>query len=263
LPQVANGSVPTTTKELYKPQDALTITCNAGYIPSSIVTICQSDRTWTPQPICTYVSCTIPKLQKGYYTIGGIQNATAQPYGSTIYPTCSQSGYTPSFSTARTCQENGNWSGLDPTCIPIVTCNSVPVIANGHYDGGSNSLPYLLNQEITLTCEAGYYMSGSSDTRTCISNDTWSAKNHTCVRITCNDTSDVRHESITEYPYPDVGFAEVGTVTLNSSFFHLRKGSLKVNCSAERKLSWINTPEIGRLQRYILYTKCKYKCMLK
>jgi len=245
LPHVSNGLVPNTIKEFYKPKDELILTCNAGYAPSSIVTICQSNRIWTPEPICTYVSCTIPRLENGYYTIDGIQSENALPYGSSIYPTCSQSGYTSSHSTARTCQESGTWSGSDPTCITKLNCRSLPLVANGYYDGGSNNLPYPVNQTITLICDDGYYMSGSSDTRTCISNDTWSANDHTCVRITCNDTSHVRHVSITGYP--EIGFAEVGTVTFNSSFCHIKEGFIEVNCSADRKLSWINPPEFGRI----------------
>jgi len=250
LPQVLHGTVPNTMKDLYKPQDALTVTCNAGFAPSTVVTICQSNKIWTPQPICTYVACTIPRLDNGYYAINGIQNGTTQPYGTTIYPNCSQLGYTPSTSTARTCQESGTWSGSDPTCIPIIICNSVPEIENGYYVGGSNSRPYFLNQEIKLICKDGFNIFGASNIRKCSNTDTWSANNHTCERITCNDTSDVRHDSIVGYPYPDIGFAEVGTVTLNSSFFYLKEGSLEVSCLADTKLSWINSPVLGILQLF-------------
>jgi len=155
LPEVSNGSVPNTLKDLYKPQDALNVTCSAGYAPSSILTICQSDRTWTPEPICTYVSCAMPILQNGYYTIDGIQNETAQQYGSKINPTCSQSGYTPSPFIARTCQESGTWSGLNPKCIPKITCNSLPSVGNGSYHAGFIESTYRLNQTITLICDAG------------------------------------------------------------------------------------------------------------
>jgi len=168
----------------------VTITCNDGYIPSSLYTTCQSDRSWVPEPTCTYVTCAIPSLQNGYYTRNGIQiyTSTSLPYGSTIQPHCSQPGYTPSPSTARTCREDGQWSGSDPSCIPSITCNRLPTLANGYYDGTNNAL-YSYNDGISPKCNEGYYLNGSSATRWCISNNTWSGDDPTCLTITCSAPS--------------------------------------------------------------------------
>jgi len=207
-PAVTNGQVSSQLKTIYKPEDVVTITCNVEYVPSSLDTTCQSDRSWVPEPSCSYVTCQVPTLQNGYYTNNGAQiyTFTFLPYGSTIQPHCSY-GYTPSPSTARTCQEDGQWTGPNPSCISSITCNSLPPLTNGYYDVGSNTAPYYYYQEISAKCNEGYYLIGSSLTRRCISDNTWSGDDPTCLMITCSAPSTPNNGryngSKTTYDYGD------------------------------------------------------------
>ena len=190
-PAVTHEQASSQSKTIYKSGDVVTITCNVGYAPSSLDTTCQSDRSWVPEPSCRYLTCVIPSIHNGFYTMNGNQISTTYlPYGATIQPHCSQPGHTTSPSTARTCQEDERWSGSDPSCVPIITCNSLPTLANGYYDDGSNNAPYSYNDGISPECNDGYYLNGSSLTRRCIADNTWSGDDPTCLpSITCSSPS--------------------------------------------------------------------------
>jgi len=182
-------------KIIFKPGVWITINCYSGYVSINSKTQCQRDRTWKPE--CRYASCHVPSLNNGFYTDTNNSNriSTDQPFGTTIQPVCSWTDYAPSPHTARTCQESGTWSGSDPTCIPQITCSSLPLIDNGHYSAGSLNSPYLLNQEIALICDDGYYLFGSWENRKCTSKDTWNEINHMCLRISCTAPNMIEHGS--------------------------------------------------------------------
>ena len=364
-PSISNGRV-LNALTVYKPGFSVIITCDPGYKLVNSNTQCQSDRTWNPTPECVYISCQMPVNNHIAYivTSNGNQQWPNQPLGTVIRPYCSQTGHAPSPSTDRTCLENGNWSGTDPTCI-VITCNSLPNIKNGHFSSSGVQLPFSFNHEITLACETGYYSSISSkngkiqcvaiDTwsghpkclritcepaewffkgryngsqhsydygsvivpsceigyyisnnityrkceqlnkwsretpecdivqcekpyvsngsiilyprqfnyntviniqcyngyeirdgsyiRTCQADGSWGTQALKCVRIQCNDTSDVKHESILQYP--ELAFGETGHASYNSTYFYMNSGSAELSCSTSRKLSWTTHPVFG------------------
>ena len=148
---------------------------------------CTSNRTWYPESVCTYMSCQLPSITNGYYTKNATRVTTVTSYGDVINPVCVDVGFTPSPSTARTCQSNGQWSGQEPTCVPRIICNSLPGITNGRYDdGGTGKPPYYYNDEIIPICNGGYYIDGPLVSRRCIANNTWSGKDEICLRIACS-----------------------------------------------------------------------------
>ena len=212
----------------------MTITCNEGYVPSSLDTTCQSDRSWAPETLCRYVICQVPTLQNGYYTRNGIQTYTSTPlpYGATIQAHCSQTGYTPSPFTARTCLEDGQWSGSDPSCVPSITCNSLPPLTYGYYDDGSNNAPYSYNVEILPKCNEGYYLIGSSLTRRCVSDNKWSGDDPTCSIITCTAPNTPNNGSYngskTTYDY-----GETLVLTCDYGYFVPNNADLKRKCVAK------------------------------
>jgi len=186
-PSVQNGYLTDTDKTLYKYGDKVTIICNPGYVAFNSDATCMSDRTWSPVPSCTYVSCQLPSITNGYYTKNAIRVTTTQSYGDVINPVCVDVGFTPSPSTPRTCQANGQWSGQEPTCAPQITCTSLPEITNGQYDDGGTGQPlYYYNHAITPICNNGYYIDGPTETRRCIANNTWSGNDVDCLRIICS-----------------------------------------------------------------------------
>ena len=64
-----------------------------------------------------------------------------------------------------------------------------------------------------------------------------------CVRIPCNDTTEVKDEAVDTFP--ELGVGETGNVTYNTTHFVLRNGSTVVTCMEIRKLSWQQTPQFG------------------
>lgn len=366
-PSIPNGRV-LNALTVYKSGVWARITCDPGYKLVNSNTQCQSDRTWNPTPECVYISCQMPGSNQVITYIvtsnGNQQLWTNQPLGTVVRPNCLQTGYAPSPSTDRTCLENGNWSGTNPTCI-LITCNSLPNIKNGHFSRSGVQLPFSFNHEITLACETGYYSSINSTngkiicvatdtwsgdpkclritcepaegfykgsyndsqqryeygsvivpsceigyyisnkvekrvcenrnkwsgenpicamvqcdqpsvingylnnnhvnyfyktriiikcksgyeikdgsyTRTCQADGTWGTQALQCVRIQCNDTSDVKHESILQYP--ELAFGETGHASYNSTYFYMNSGSAELSCSTSRKLSWTTHPVFG------------------
>ena len=102
-------------------------------------------------------------------------------------------GYTLSGSSSRTCQSNGVWSGLVPTCqigehLHIknnltsnflksfaVQCLNLTNPANGRVTVTTISF----NGVATYSCNTGYTLSGSV-TRACLSSGAWSGSVPTC-----------------------------------------------------------------------------------
>jgi len=191
---VENGQIPSTEMTIYKPGEGVAINCNPGYVLVNSEARCLSDRTWYPVPSCTYVFCPLPSIINGYYTKNAIKVTSAQAYGDSIKPVCSDVGFIPSPSTPRTCQSNGQWSGQEPTCQPQITCNNLPGITNGHYyDGGIGKPPYYYDHAITPICNIGYYIDGPTVARRCILNNTWSGNDVNCLRITCSPPNPTIH----------------------------------------------------------------------
>ena len=160
------------------------------------------------------------------------------------------------FSThsTTTCQAAKVWL---PPPVCIITCK-VPSLKNGRYttgnrDNASNtsnaqfdlSSPYWYNTTIAIICNEGYEMKGESATRACQVDGTWGQPPLECVKIICNDTSDVRHEHIDRYP--ELAIGENGTVSYNSEHIFLSSGYTIVTCSTSRKLKWIKAPEFGKI----------------
>jgi len=166
-------------KNVVKSGDQATVTCDINYAPVNPTTTCQTDRSWSPEPSCTKVTCTVPALLEGQYYMNQNEVAQGAALGvqSVITPSCGI-GFLPSPDTQRTCQVDGQWSGQSPICTHIIC-----------------------------------------------------------------DTENVRHSAIQHYP--TLGIGETADVSYNASIFDLKNGSLQVECTAERKLTWIHQPYFG------------------
>ena len=185
-PHLLNVCLQTDNLRVYKSGDQVDVVCDAGLAPAAKTTICQPNRTWDPEPVCSIIECTPP---------------------SSI--------------------EHGSLS-------PIL-----------------NS--YVYRTRITLTCDNGYEAEHRRATLTCLHDGTWDFITLKCVEVHCDDTSDVQLNVVQGYPshdvvqgYPTLAFGQIGEATYNSTLFNLKNGSLQLNCSAERKLFWINAPEFGK-----------------
>ena len=174
-----HGQIVSNGKNIFKSSEQATVTCDSNYAPVYTSITCQSDRSWSPQPSCIAVTCTVPAFLTGQYYLNQkvVAQGAALGFQSVITASCGV-GYLPSPDTPRTCQVDGQWSGQSPRCTQIIC-----------------------------------------------------------------DTENVRHSAIQHYP--TLGIGETADVSYILSLFNLKNGSLQVECTAERKLTWIHQPYFG------------------
>jgi hypothetical protein len=146
--------------------------CQTGYVLSGAASrTCQADGTWSgTTPACTQIDCYQPAG-----ILNGRVNATYTIWGSIASYTC-DSGYSMTGSFTRTCQSDGTWSGTPPTCT-LVDCGTAPSISNGTL---LNAYATTYGSTASYTCTTGYFFSGSSTTRTCQADGTWSLPSPVC-----------------------------------------------------------------------------------
>jgi len=122
-----NGQLLTEDSNIFKPGEQVTFTCKSNYAPFYTKTTCQTDRSWSPQPSCIEVTCTVPTFLEGRYYLDQnvVESETMLGFQSIITPVCGI-GYLPSPDTQRTCQSDGQWSGQPPRCTQI-TCDAEDV----------------------------------------------------------------------------------------------------------------------------------------
>ena len=112
-------------------------------------------------------------------------------------------------------------------------------MTNGKVAGEQKDI-YKPGDEVTIVCNAGYRTLPS--TTTCQRTRAWFPKPD--CRF-CNDTRDVNHVSINEFPALANG--KNGTVSFHSERFYLKSGYVEVTCLSSKKLSWLNVPEFGKI----------------
>ncbi|XP_019647923.1 PREDICTED: LOW QUALITY PROTEIN: sushi, von Willebrand factor type A, EGF and pentraxin domain-containing protein 1-like [Branchiostoma belcheri] len=158
-----------------------TYTCDIGYdLIGNPTQTCQDNQQWTGSPpTCQKVQCT--SLSAPTYAD---MTGTGHEYGDTVHFTC-----WPGYSLAagdidRTCQADGSWSGLQPSC----TVNECPKL-----DAPTNGLAYgqnTLNGVTIFMCNNGYELVGGDAVRQCNPVDmTWSGTQPTCQRKECPQLS--------------------------------------------------------------------------
>jgi len=190
---VGNGQLETNGKTWFKPSDQVSINCDNPYVPAYTTTTCQTNRSWSPQPSCTEVTCTVPALSNGQYHLN--QNAvaigTVVGYPSAITPSCSI-GFEPIPNIQRSCQIDGRWSGQQPTCTEISCTSLPPMFDNGRYDAGGKMSPFDFDQAIMPVCNPGFYLDQGGERR-CYGSNFWSGDIPGCFSITCKSPSEFNY----------------------------------------------------------------------
>jgi len=167
-PSIPNGA-PTTTGTTFG--STATYACNPGYkLSDTTAHTCQSDRTWSGNPpTCTVVDCGTPSIASGFVS------QTGTTYNSTATYTCTNC-FSMTGDAKRTCQADGTWSGVQPTCT-LADCGMPPDPANGKANlNGGTTCPW----SATYSCNTGYSLSTTTKTRTCQSDGTWSTPAPAC-----------------------------------------------------------------------------------
>ena len=185
MPNVENGRADVNEDHIFKTGHELLFSSNEGFSSPHPTTTCQATKTWSPQPVCE-VTCKVPQLGNGRYTVmsGNRETNEHEPYNTWISPVCDD-GYMRSLFTQRKCKLDGQWSGKEVNCRPII-CERLPnTFANGSYDSGGKQSSFPYNYEITAVCHNGHYLQTPLSERRCIASNTWSRTYPECRRITC------------------------------------------------------------------------------
>ncbi|MBN3309505.1 CSMD1 protein, partial [Amia calva] len=154
----------------------VTFYCKAPYIlVGSSRRVCQSDGSWSGiQPTCidpAYNMCRDP----GTPPFGIPVPSQGYEVGSKIFFKC-RKNYHILGSTTRTCLENLTWSGVQPECISHA-CRQPETPS--HVDVKAIDLP-TLGYTLMYTCQAGFFLAGGSEHRTCKAEGKWSGKPPIC-----------------------------------------------------------------------------------
>ena len=197
-----------------------------------------------------------------FYTNGHIETAVNKTYttGDTVSVIC-DTGFK-ALSLNTTCNQSRFWDP-HPACT-IVTCPA-PTVYNGNYtahnyDQQQNDninkstmvIEYKFNITIFLQCDDKFEADGPT-TFKCLADGSWGQEISTCVKILCNNTSDVSEAAVIKIP-TDLGIGEMGNVSYNPLQYHLSDGVVQVKCHDNRSLTWTKKPNFGMcgLYKYVL-----------
>ena len=118
-PNLLNGCLQTTNFGLYKSGDHVNVVCDTGLAPAAKTTICQPNRTWEPEPVCSIIECTPPS---------SIEHGSLSPvlssyvYRTSLTLTC-DNGYEAEHRRANlTCLHDGTWGFISLKCVEV-NCN--------------------------------------------------------------------------------------------------------------------------------------------
>ncbi|XP_012938062.1 sushi, von Willebrand factor type A, EGF and pentraxin domain-containing protein 1 [Aplysia californica] len=150
--------------------------CDLGFMlkgPSEIR--CLADGTWDAElPECQEVVC--PELTD---TIkDGTVDVLGNSFNSETEYFCNE-GFRLIGDDIRFCQEDGQWTGTEPTCSKVV-CPEPETVVNAQISGSD----FDVGGKIYYDCIEGYTLVGSFE-RTCEYDGTWSSKAPACYPVTC------------------------------------------------------------------------------
>jgi len=223
----------------------ITAVCHSGYhLTQPVTRRCIESNTWSgTDPACRRIKCRSPTtFSNGQY------NGSQHVYdiGTVLVPTCHTGYYMSNNVEKRVCERSHSWSGSEPKCT-MFECET-PNVTNGNFTSITlRTKSYRYRDKISIQCDHGYEIKSGSAIRTCQANGTWDQLPMECVKIICNDTSDLIHAAITLNAYPTLALGQSGNVTFNSTFFYLQHGSVEVTCAESRKLTWVTKPHFGMI----------------
>ncbi|XP_032960426.1 CUB and sushi domain-containing protein 1 [Rhinolophus ferrumequinum] len=133
-------------------------------------------------------------------------------------------------SSRRTCQADGTWSGIQPTCIDPAH-NTCPDPGTPPFGIQNSSRGYEVGSAVYFRCRKGYHVQGST-TRTCLANLTWSGIQTECIPHACRQPETPAHADVRAIDLPAFGYTLV--YTCHPGFF-LAGGSEHRTCKADMK----------------------------
>ncbi|XP_041910862.1 CUB and sushi domain-containing protein 1 [Arvicola amphibius] len=205
---------------------SISYSCVDGYqLSHSAILSCEGRGVWKGEvPQCLPVFCGDPGTPAE-----GRLSGKSFTFKSEVFIQCK-----PPFvlvgSSRRTCQADGTWSGVHPTCIdPAHT--ACPDPGTPHFGIQNSSKGYEVGSTVFFRCRKGYHIQGST-TRTCLANLTWSGIQTECIPHACRQPETPAHADVRAIDLPAFGYTLV--YTCHPGFF-LAGGSEHRTCKADMK----------------------------
>ncbi|XP_028737903.2 CUB and sushi domain-containing protein 1 [Peromyscus leucopus] len=222
-PPVPNGKVEGSD---FRWGASISYSCVDGYqLSHSAILSCEGRGVWKGEvPQCLPVFCGDPGTPAE-----GRLSGKSFTFKSEVFIQCK-----PPFvlvgSSRRTCQADGMWSGVQPTCIdPAHT--ACPDPGTPHFGIQNSSKGYEVGSTVFFRCRKGYHIQGST-TRTCLANLTWSGIQTECIPHACRQPETPAHADVRAIDLPAFGYTLV--YTCHPGFF-LAGGSEHRTCKADMK----------------------------
>ncbi|KAH0517158.1 Sushi, von Willebrand factor type A, EGF and pentraxin domain-containing protein 1 [Microtus ochrogaster] len=153
---------------------AVQYSCKPGHVlEGSHLRLCLQNKKWSgAAPHCEAVSCSKPNPLRN-----GLVKGSDYSYLAVLRYECDP-GYVLNGTETRTCRENKDWDGHEPTCVPV-DCGSPPVPDNGQVKG-----EFTFQKEVTYSCSEGFILEGARS-RVCLTNGSWSGPTPSCTPVRC------------------------------------------------------------------------------
>ncbi|XP_065905187.1 sushi, von Willebrand factor type A, EGF and pentraxin domain-containing protein 1-like [Dysidea avara] len=184
------------------PGDTCTFTCDDGFeISGTQSRTCQDDGTWNgvDDTVCTVTTCPVLSAPDDGQISCSPGNDSP---GDTCTFTCDD-GFEISGTQSRTCQDDGNWNGVDDTLCTVTTCLVLSAPDNGQIScSPGNDSP---GDTCTFTCDDGFEISGTQS-RTCQDDLTWSGFDDTYC-LGCFDIGSITVRTVTRGDRATVTFS--------------------------------------------------------
>jgi cysteine-rich repeat protein len=135
---------------------------------------CQGDGQWSgTQPTCSLVECPLLEPPENGNKTGDSRHCPAK-----VKFSCSI-GYKLNGTDVRICQQNGEWSGQQPTC-ELIQCLNLPPPLNGVKEGNETTV----GSQVTFSCNHCFQMEPASHFNlTCLQEGQWNKRPPVCQRL--------------------------------------------------------------------------------
>ncbi|CAL9703233.1 unnamed protein product [Knipowitschia caucasica] len=202
--------------------------CNLGFtpVPSGVNKIyCGADGWEGRLSVCEPILCEPPNsMENGYFS----PIKDAYEHSEVVTYAC-EGAHVLKGSKTLTCSDNGTFDRAPPTCV-LVNCQN-PVLEFGRISSGSP--PYKYQTSVSLDCNKGYDLLGSSVV-SCDINSEWKPSLPKCNPIECKAPEIPNGEVVGK---PDLSYKFSEKVTLKCLEGYKLKGQSTLTCGEKSQWS--------------------------
>uniref|UniRef100_A0A6I8NZE7 CUB and Sushi multiple domains 2 n=1 Tax=Ornithorhynchus anatinus TaxID=9258 RepID=A0A6I8NZE7_ORNAN len=197
--------------------------CNSGYtLVGSRVRECLANGLWSGTDVkCLAGHCGTPDP----IVNGQVSGENYNYRGSVVYQ-C-HPGFRLIGMSVRICQQDHQWSGRTPVCVPI-TCGHPGNPAHGLTQGTQ----FNLNDVVKFACNTGYVAEGAAQAQ-CLANGQWSNALPICRVVNCTDPGHREHSVRQVQPSEAPQFSFGSTVSYQCSHGYHLLGTHVLSCQGD------------------------------